>query len=595
MYLLCSFLKCDLFQNEHSLQDHIPFQANDPIIDDDSLCADFGKDETIEPPWMNSSPSSSSTAVQVLELPLRPYKEAEKRTKQNMRAKTIDIIHDCANKFVHFNPNDIPEFVDDLVNSRKWKSTFGSSESKFNSEDVFLSNLVTEYKRCKDKETNKTIQLQAAKQKQKVLIGQTLRKSRIAVSGATSEVFKSRVEAAKDLGRIRSYGDEKRRLLSIVAMDYSYSTLQKLFSCSSKTVTAARVHCILFGRGGVPSDKFKFTRQCVSPQVLEELTEFLHREDVSRPSSCRSVLVQGEETAVRYWQDTVKGLVNQYLLEFPNGVKRTYIYTHLPVNFRMNTMLAGLCNLCDDYGYSNFDELCDLITDVSSESPDLNASALIKDVRKYQRFLKTTFSKFAQKHSPCLELCMAHAFDSCSEEHSADVAEISLVYEVHNSLLQSIESLSCEDSQQSELKSRLDEKLKVNFDYLGHLLRTKHQADYYKYVQNNLKPGECVVVIDYKMKLELGKRIREIQREWYGKRGISLHGCYVVAQVRENEKSSEVLDLWSNDTKQDAFFTQSALDVCFTWLERTFPGFSVYLFSGIMCIVSYVTQSCSLN
>ena len=79
------------------------------------------------------------------------------------------------------------------------------------------------------------------------------------------------MDAAKDLGRIPSYPDEKRRLLSIVAMDFPYSTLQRYFQCSSKTVTAARVHCILFGRGGVPSDKFKFTRQCVSPHVLEEL------------------------------------------------------------------------------------------------------------------------------------------------------------------------------------------------------------------------------------------------------------------------------------------------------------------------------------
>ena len=90
------------------------------------------------------------------------------------------------------------------------------------------------------------------------------------------------MDAAKNVGRIRSYSDEKCRLLSIVAMDYFYVTLQKLFNCSSKTVTAARVRCILFGRGGVPVDKFKFTRQCVSPCVLEEVTDFLHREDVSR-------------------------------------------------------------------------------------------------------------------------------------------------------------------------------------------------------------------------------------------------------------------------------------------------------------------------
>ena len=118
------------------------------------------------------------------------------------------------------------------------------------------------------------------------------------------------------------------------------------------------------------------------------------------------------------------------------------------------------------------------------------------------------------------------------------------MYDVHSSLMKSIESLSDDDPARADLKSRMDVK---KDDHLGHLLSTKHQGDYYKYVQKNLKPGECVVAIDYKMKRELGKRSREIQRDWYGKRGLSLHGCYVVAQVAESEKSSEVLDLWCSD------------------------------------------------
>lgn len=96
----------------------------------------------------------------------------------------------------------------------------------------------------------------------------------------------------------------------------------------------------------------------------------------------------------------------------------------------------------------------------------------------------------------------------------------------------------------------------------------------------NLQPGEAVVIVDYKMKLELGMRSREIQRDWYGKRGISLHGFYFIAQVGEDERRTEVLDLWSEDTKQDAWFTQSAFDIGFSWMEKVFPNFQVYLFSG---------------
>lgn len=68
-------------------------------------------------------------------------------------------------------------------------------------------------------------------------------------------------------------------------------------------------------------------------------------------------------------------------------------------------------------------------------------------------------------------------------------------------------------------------------EYLAHLIRTKHQGGYYQYILENLAPGEIVIIIDYKMKVELGMRVRENQREWYGKRGISLHGFFVIAQV----------------------------------------------------------------
>ena len=76
------------------------------------------------------------------------------------------------------------------------------------------------------------------------------------------------------------------------------------------------------------------------------------------------------------------------------------------------------------------------------------------------------------------------------------------------------------------------EQIELNHkEYLAHIVRTKHQGDYYRYVLSNLQPGEVIEIIDYKMKVELGLRTCEIQREWYGKRGISLHGFLVIAQV----------------------------------------------------------------
>ena len=81
-----------------------------------------------------------------------------------------------------------------------------------------------------------------------------------------------------------------------------------------------------------------------------------------------------------------------------------------------------------------------------------------------------------------------------------------------------------------------------------------------------------MVIVDYKMKLELGMHTREIQCDWYGKHGISLHGFYVIVQVAVDERQIEVLDLSSEDTKQDAWSTQNTHDVGFAWMEKVFPG-----------------------
>ncbi|KAJ7377704.1 hypothetical protein OS493_027266 [Desmophyllum pertusum] len=183
-----------------------------------------------------------------------------------------------------------------------------------------------EYKGSVDKERSRIIMKRSASQKAKVSIGNSLKDSRITLSGdKTLEEFKNRVVAASSIERITCYADERRRLLSIVATDYPYRFLQEQFGCSPNTITAVKVHCILFGRGGTPPATFKFSRQCVSTAVLEELSEFFKRNNVSRPSSCRSIMVYNEETSVRYWKDSIKNLVNQYLLEFPGGVKRTVI------------------------------------------------------------------------------------------------------------------------------------------------------------------------------------------------------------------------------------------------------------------------------
>jgi len=285
----------------------------------------------------------------------------------------------------------VHELYTDLFSSKKWLTMFGTVQDKPPS-DKFLEALVKEYKECKDKEKNASIRRQRGNFKQPIKISNSLSSSAIAFQGRTPGTFSSRTKAAKSIGRVNNYAAERRRLLSIVACDFSQSFLTEHFQCSKGTVTAARVHCILFGRGRVPPASMKFTRQCVTKEVLDGLADFLIRDDISRPSSYSSVVVDGEECAVRYWQDSIKNLVQQYILEFPDGLKRSYIYTHLPENYRSNSMLAGLCNLCEDFGYSNFQSLTDIVKTLSSTTMQHELGSTIDDIRRLQRYLKTKFA-----------------------------------------------------------------------------------------------------------------------------------------------------------------------------------------------------------
>ena len=217
----------------------------------------------------------------------------------------------------------------DILTSKKFRGQFAdvfTTYQESSNDDKFLKALAKDYMASKDKENSKLIRAQGAKVTKKLLIGDSLRGSNLDVNGVRQG--RNRTETARAIGQISKFGDVRRRLLSIVAWDFSMSELQAYFHCSKSTITAARVHAILFGRGGAPRDGLSFTRQAVSPEIVQEFQDFINQDDISRPSSCPSVLVHGKETGIRYWQCDIKDVIQQYQLKYPNGLKRTYVYTH---------------------------------------------------------------------------------------------------------------------------------------------------------------------------------------------------------------------------------------------------------------------------
>ena len=73
---------------------------------------------------------------------------------------------------------------------------------------------------------------------------------------------------------------------------------------------------------------------------------------------------------------------------------------------------------------------------------------------------------------------MSHAFSTCTQSHDQWSAEFGLFYDIHSLVSGTIATAPSE--KKAAFSEQLEEMTSTLWDYVGHLLRTKHQGDYYR-------------------------------------------------------------------------------------------------------------------
>lgn len=128
-------------------------------------------------------------------------------------------------------------------------------------------------------------------------------------------------------------------------------------------------------------------------------------------------------------------------------------------------------------------------------------------------------------------VCLDYALGHCSEEHNQYSSNVDEFRKITKEVVEALEGIPDPGKKSSPSKS-WGKIVSNHKEHLAHIVCTKHQGGLL--LVHPCKPLswlDSCIVIDYKMKVELGLRAHENQREWYGKRGISLHGFLVIAQV----------------------------------------------------------------
>ena len=179
--------------------------------------------------------------------------------------------------------------------------------------------------------------------------------------------------------------EEQIQILSHVAGHFTNEELKEKFlykansdievPCTDYKITQAKLHSQLFGPGlEKPSSKVSLRQFYTPVEDISFLLEFIHSSDCVEPSPYRTATCEGKRKSwisdlmgggaqlVLWLKHNKSKLYEKYAEESKrNGrrtISRTMFYQGLDAgNFKEVKEMAGLCNICREYGAENFENL----------------------------------------------------------------------------------------------------------------------------------------------------------------------------------------------------------------------------------------------
>lgn len=292
-------------------------------------------------------------------------------------------------------------------------------------------------------------------------------------------------------------------------------------------------------------------------------------------------------------------------------------------NFKEMVKMAGLCNICDEVGAQNWKKLSELIENLQKDclqSSQENAQSektndLDEKIERTDRVTMeditnedytyqpcnplpvdspvlmievnastTNFTNFSTRakilkghllssfttelktHSTCPFHCMEWLLNdnATCNNHAELCTECIQRFTLFDDLNASVYVSNLDTFRQKYYQDQfkqVQEKLDL---YIAHVVRGKYQRMQFMNEIDRLETGKAVVVCDYMMKLLLEK-FREPQRDWFGKKGVSVHGSmFFFKSGDSSDIEVEIHDVFSSgDCTQNWFFSASALEASF--------------------------------
>ncbi|UZO22655.1 uncharacterized protein OCT59_015012 [Rhizophagus irregularis] len=213
--------------------------------------------------------------------------------------------------------------------------------------------------------------------------------------------------------------------------------------------------------------------------------------------------------------------------------------------FQYKEDLEGLCMTCNKYGYLVFAEIEKIIEKyvINPGIQDFDKKLQIDDMGN-------------AIHVSCVSHCLRHAFGDYNRDHPKVCEKLFVFFEKLKNNLNI-----------THYQTLKEYRKQLIFFMFHHAQKTYLNAQ----LNSNLlqlNSDGALLIVDYKMRI-LSKSSRKTKSEFFGKRDWSLHSILVYTKNSKTHNFNiQAFDHWSNDTKQNAWFTASSLYSIIETLEK---------------------------
>jgi hypothetical protein len=336
----------------------------------------------------------------------------------------------------------------------------------------------------------------------------------------------------------------KKMYLSMISDKYTESALIQVFHCTEWQLRMAKTHAKVNGHGA------EIVKNPVFRDYLDEETVYLFLLFITSDSYLQTSayglrkykinqqvsLVSADAIRLATEKQIFMDYKNHCITEGLSYLSERTVYRILnKCSATKLRTLQGLDNIKTEgvRGIQNVEKIINSLSKSSNKPEVIEANKiLVENLKACENHLNFTFKSNLSFSNECSDHCVTHALSDindlgCKHDHKRSCDECNTLEFIIEQISDQIKFSNLDEKQKKNLSYDLNQEKEKIFEWKFHLSRNWAQDEIKYETLKNLKEGNCWIIFDWAQKI-LQQRFRETQKEYFAKKGMSMHVTCVV-------------------------------------------------------------------